>query len=113
MARQVATRFAPKASFSRSGDLSDPEGSKIALDSALALQKGSLLWSTGEPGRILEEIMKEYRNADRYRLLITWQKIEAHGMPSSKRNALYFQAPKWRYNEWWTSAHMFVPLPPL
>ena len=99
--------------FPRSGDLSDPEGSNIALDSALALRNGSLLWNTGDPGRLLEEIRQEYRNADRYRLLIPWQQVEAHGMPPSKRNALYFQAPKWWYNEWWTSTHMFVPLPPL
>jgi hypothetical protein len=98
--------------FPHSGDLSDPEGSKVALDSALALWDGSVRGNTGDPGRLLEEIRHEYRYAERYRLLIPWQQTEAHSMHSSKRNALYFQAPKWWYNEWWTSSHMFVPLPP-
>jgi hypothetical protein len=97
----------------RSGYLSDPGGSNIALDSALALRNGSVRWGTGDPGRLLEEIRQEYRNAERYRLLVLWQEIEVHKMPASERNALYFQAPKWWYNEWRTSAHMFVPLPPL
>jgi hypothetical protein len=99
--------------FPRTGDLSDPEGSNVALDSAQALRDGSILWGTGDPGRLLEEIRQEYRNADRYRLLVPWQQTEVHGMPSSKRNALYVQAPRWWYNQWWTSAHMFVPLPPI
>jgi hypothetical protein len=98
--------------FPDSGDLADPEGSKVALDSALALWDGSVRGNTGDPGRLLEEIRHEYRYAERYRLLIPWQQTEAHSMHSSQRNALYFQAPKWWYNEWWTSSHMFVPLPP-
>jgi hypothetical protein len=81
--------------FPHTGDLSDPEGSNVALDSAQALRDGYMLWGTGDPGRLLEEIRQEYRNADRYRLLVPWQQTEVHGLPSSKRNALYFQAPRW------------------
>jgi hypothetical protein len=40
MARHIATIFAPKASFPRSGDLSDPEGSNMDLDSALDYERG-------------------------------------------------------------------------
>ena len=99
--------------FPRSGDLADPDGSNVARDSALALRDGSMRWNTGDPGRLLEEIRQEYRNAERYRLLVPWQQTEVHGMHSSQKNALYFQAPRWWVNEWWTSAHMFIPLPPL
>jgi hypothetical protein len=74
--------------FPRTVDLSDPEGSNVALDSAKYLRYGYLIWGTGDPGRLLEEIRQEYRNADRYRLLVPWQQTEVHGMPSSKRNAL-------------------------
>jgi hypothetical protein len=42
--------------FPRSGDLSDPGVSNIALYSALALRNGSVRWGTGDPGRFLEEI---------------------------------------------------------
>jgi hypothetical protein len=84
--------------FPDSGDLADPEGSKVALYSALALWDGSVRGNTGEPGRLLEEIRHEYRYAERYRLLIPWQQTEDHSMHSSKRDALYFQAPKWWYN---------------
>jgi hypothetical protein len=98
--------------FTHSGDLADQEGSNVALDSALALWDGSLRGNTGDPGLILEEIGQEYRHAERYRLLIPWQQTEAHSMHWSKRNTLYFQAPKWWYNEWWTSPHMDFPLPP-
>jgi hypothetical protein len=61
--------------FPRSGDLSDPGGSNIALDSALALRNGSVRWGTGDPGRLLGEIRQEYRNAERYRLLVPWQQV--------------------------------------
>jgi hypothetical protein len=86
--------------FPHTGDLADPSGSKTALDSALALRDGSLRWKTGDPGRLLEEIIQEYRSADRYCLLIQWQQTEAHTMHSSQRGKLYFQAPRWWYNEW-------------
>ncbi len=99
--------------FPRSGDLADTEGSNVARDSALALRDGSMRWNTGDPGRLLEEIRQEYRTAERYRLLVPWQQTEVHGMHSSQKNALYFHAPRWWVNEWWTSAHMFIPLPPL
>jgi hypothetical protein len=56
--------------FPHSGDLADPEGSNVALDSALALRDGSRRWNTGEPGRFLEEIRQEYLHAERYRLLV-------------------------------------------
>jgi hypothetical protein len=99
--------------FSHSGDLADPKCSNVALDSALALRNGSLRWNTGDPGRLFEEISQEHHHAERHCLLVPWQQNEAHSLHSSKRNELYFQAPKWWYNEWWASTHMFVPLPPL
>jgi hypothetical protein len=104
--------YCQRHSFPRTGDLADPEGSVIALDSAKALWEGSRQWKTGDPGRLLEEIRQEYRSADRYRLLVPWQQTEVHNLHSTRRNALYFQAPRWWYVEWWTSVQMFVPLPP-
>jgi hypothetical protein len=58
--------------FPHSGDLTDPEGSNVALDSALAIWDGSLRGNKGDPGRLLQEIRHEYPHAERYRLLITW-----------------------------------------
>jgi hypothetical protein len=99
-------------SFPRTGDLADPGGSFIALDSAKSLWEGSRQWKTGDPGRLHEEIRQEYLLVDRYRLLVPWQQTEVHNLHSTRRNALYFQAPRWWYVEWWTSVQMFVPLPP-
>jgi hypothetical protein len=50
--------------FPHSGDLTDPEGSNVALDRSLALWDGSLRGNTGDPGRLLEEIRQEYGHAE-------------------------------------------------
>jgi hypothetical protein len=76
--------------FPLSGDLADPDGSNVSRDIAFALRDGSLRCNTGDPGRLLEEIRQEYKNVERYRLLVPWQQTEVHGMHSSQRNALYF-----------------------
>jgi hypothetical protein len=52
-----------RSRFPGTGDLMDPSGSDIFLDSAWRLRTEMLEGGTGEPGRMLGEIKKEHRDA--------------------------------------------------
>jgi hypothetical protein len=100
-------------SYPTTGDLPDPEDSSCARDSAYSLWAGTTRWGTGEPGRLLQEIRKEHRIAANHELLVPWQNNEFHSMPTALRRIFYVPAPEWWFADGWTSAHMFVPLPPV
>jgi hypothetical protein len=100
-------------SYPTSGDLPDPEDSTCARDSAYALWVGTTRWGTGEPGRLLQEIRKEHRIAANHELLVPWQNNEFHSMPTALRHIFYVHVPEWWFADGWTSAHMFIPLPPV
>jgi hypothetical protein len=100
-------------SYPTSGDLPDPEDSTCARDSAYALWVGTTRWGTGEPGRLLQEIRKEHRIAANHELLVPWQNNEFHSMPTALRHIFYVPVPEWWFADGWTSAHMFIPLPPV
>jgi hypothetical protein len=56
------------------GDLVDPGGSDISLDSAWRLRTASIEGGTGEPGRMLGEIKKKHREARKHSLLVPYQR---------------------------------------
>jgi hypothetical protein len=66
------------ANFPPSGDLPDPTGKGVALDSAWRLRERACVGGTGDPGRLIAETRKEYRDA---RSMAFW-------FPSSKLNSI-------------------------
>jgi hypothetical protein len=100
-------------SYPTTGDLPDPEDSSCARDSASALWAGTTRWGTGDPGRLLQEIRKEHRIAANHELLVTWQNKEFQSMPTALSRIFYVPEPEWWFADGWTSAHMFVPHPPV
>jgi hypothetical protein len=48
------------ANFPPSGDLPDPTGKGVALDSAWRLRELACVGGTGDPGRLIAETRKEY-----------------------------------------------------
>jgi hypothetical protein len=99
--------------FSPRGDLPDPHGGDIALDSAWALRDGALAEDCGEPGRLISEIRKEQRDLTRkYAEFIPYQAIEYYRQNVYARKELYPAIPRW-WEEVWVSQRMFVPLHPV
>jgi hypothetical protein len=98
--------------FPPGGDVADPHGSDISLDSAWRLREASVAGGTGEPGRLLQETKTEHRLACRTAFLVPYHQVEFHVQNAEARVALYVPCPLW-WDEAWVSRHMFVPLPPL
>mgnify|MGYP003487330500 FL=1 len=94
------------------GDLKDPRGSDICVDSAWQLRIASIEGGTGEPGRMLGEIRKEHRDARKHNFLIPYQQVEFYEQHPDGRHRYYVPCPEWWRTEAWTSQHMFVPIPP-
>jgi hypothetical protein len=100
-------------SFPPRGDLLDPDGGDIALDSAWALREGALADDCGDPGRMLAEIRREGRDLTRkYAEFIPYQAVEYYQQSPPARHELYPAIPAW-WDEVWVSQRMFVPLPPV
>ena len=94
------------------GDLKDPSGSDICLDSAWQLRIASIEGGTGEPGRMLTEIRKEHRDARKHNFLVPYQQVEFYEQHFDGRHRHYVACPDWWRAGAWTSQHMFVPVPP-
>ena len=100
-------------SFSPRGDLPDPSGGEVALDSAWALREGSMAADCGDPGRLLAEIWKEGRDLVRpYNEFVPYHMVEFYRQSPPTRHELYANIPSW-WGEVWVSHQMFVPLPPV
>jgi hypothetical protein len=99
--------------FTPVGDLRDPEGGDIDLDSAWRLRLQSMSNGTGDPGRLIAETKKEYRDSTRKSYsLVPFQQVEFYEQNSAARNELYPKRPHW-WTECWLSQNMVVPLPPV
>jgi hypothetical protein len=101
-----------RARFPGTGDLADPSGSDICLDSAWRLRLTSIEGGVGDPGRLLAEIKREYRDARKYGFLVPYQQVEFYEQSPATRHAYYVREPPGWAHDAWTSQHMFVPLPP-
>jgi hypothetical protein len=97
--------------FSSSGDLPDPLGSRLALDSAWRAREGSMNGGTGDPGRMLREVRKEHRDSVRRAgHVVPFHQIEFYDQTPATRGDLYVPQPTW-WEQTWVSQNMFVPLP--
>jgi hypothetical protein len=101
-----------RSRFPGTGDLMDPSGSDICLDSAWRLRTASIEGGTGEPGRMLGEIKKEHRDARKHNFLVPYQQVEFYEQTPEARWKYYVLCPEWWREGGWTSQHMFVPIPP-
>jgi hypothetical protein len=69
-------RPADYRNFSPRGDLPDPAGGEVSLDSAWALRQGSLADNCGDPGRMIAETRKEARDLTRkYAQFVPYQAV--------------------------------------
>ena len=100
------------ANFAPTGDLPDPNGGSVALDSPWRLRECAIRCDTGDPGRLAAETRKEYRDARKYQTLVPFQQVEFYAQRGETRDALYVSCPSW-WGEAWTSPAMLVPLPPV
>jgi hypothetical protein len=98
--------------FPPTGDLSDPAGGQVALDSPWAARDGSLADGAGDPGRMLLEVRKEARHVRRSREFVLYHQVEYHDQLPDAQQRLYPAIP-----HWWTDVFVFpnllVPLPPV
>jgi hypothetical protein len=100
------------ANFPPTGDLPDPDGGSVALDSPWRLRECAIRGGTGDPGRLVAETRKEYRDARKYQALVPFQQVEFYAQRGETRDTLYVPRPSW-WGEAWTSPAMLVPLPPV
>ena len=63
------------SNFPPTGDLPDPTGSGVALDSAWRLREVSVCNGTGDPGRMIGEGKKEARDLRREGFLVPFQQV--------------------------------------
>jgi hypothetical protein len=101
-----------RSRFHGTGDLIDPSGSDISLDSAWRLRKASIEGGTGETGRMLGEIKKEHGDARKHNFLVPYQQVEFYDQTPEARSRYYVRCPAWWLEAGWTSQTMFVPPPP-
>jgi hypothetical protein len=93
--------------------LRDPEGGDMYLDIAWRLRLQSMSNGTGDPGRLIAETKKEYRDSTRKSCsLVPFQQVELYEQNAAARNELYPKIPHWR-TKCWLSQNMVVPLPPV
>jgi hypothetical protein len=106
--------FCPRdfRNFSPNGDLPNPDGGEIALDSALALRDGSIADQAGDPGRMLAETRKETRNLRVYQEFAPYHQVEFYAQIPEARRQLYPYIPPW-WSEVQVLPNMMVPLPPV
>jgi hypothetical protein len=106
--------FCPRdfRNFSPNGDLPNPDGGEIALDSALALRDGSIADQAGDPGRMLAETRKETRNLRVYQEFAPYHQVEFYAQTPEARRQLYPCIPPW-WSEVQVLPNMMVPLPPV
>jgi hypothetical protein len=93
------------------GDLKDPSGSDICLDSAWQLRITTIEGRTGEPGRMLGEIRKEHWDARKHKFHVPYHQVELYEQHPDVRRRYYVFCPYWWRTEAWTSQHKFVPIP--
>jgi hypothetical protein len=100
------------ANFPPSGDLPDPTGKRVSLDSAWRMHERAGVGGTGDTGRLIAETCKEYRDARNYGLLVPFHQFEFYFQTAEGRASLYVRCPAW-WDENWTSPSIAVPLPPV
>jgi hypothetical protein len=97
--------------YPRTGDLADPSGGEIALDSVWASSAGSLADDAGNPERLLVEVRKEAKHVRRGRESVAYHQVAYHQQLPDAQRRLYPAIPRW-----WTDVYTFpsciVPLPP-
>jgi hypothetical protein len=98
--------------LSPNGDLPNPDGGEIALDSALALLDGSIADQAGDLGRMLAETRKETRNLRVYQEFAPYHQVEFYAQIPEARRQLYPYIPPW-WSEVQVLPNMMVPLPPV
>jgi hypothetical protein len=98
--------------FSPNGDLSNPDGGEIALDSELALRDGSIADQAGDPGRMLAETRKETRNLRVYQEFAPYHQAKLYAQTPEARRQLHPYIPPW-WSEVQVLPNMMVPLPPV
>jgi hypothetical protein len=98
------------ANFPPGGDLPNPAGSGAATDSPWALRELAIAGISGDPGRLISETRKEYRDTRKYGFMVPLQQAELYAQSGDARDALYVRCPKW-WEESWTSPLMMVPIP--
>jgi hypothetical protein len=67
----------------------------VALDSAWRLRERACVGGTGDPGRLIAETRKEYRDARKYGFLFPFQRVEFHSQTADVRASLYVRYPAW------------------
>jgi hypothetical protein len=73
----------------------------------------SMSHGTGDPGRLIAETKKEYRDSTRKSYsLVPFQQVEFYEKNTAARNELYPKRPHW-WTGCWLSQNMVVPLPPV
>jgi hypothetical protein len=100
------------ANFPPTGDLPNPHGCMVALDSPWRLQECAIQGFTGDPGPLAAETRKEYRDARKYRTLAPFQQVELYAQRGETRDALYVSYPSW-WDAAWTSPGILVLGPPV
>jgi hypothetical protein len=99
--------------FTPVGDLADPSGGEVALDSAWALRRQSLEAGTGDPSRLVGKYRKEYRDSMRKgQFLIPFHQVEFYEQSPAARKELYPRRPDW-WEDSWISQNLVLPLPPV
>jgi hypothetical protein len=101
-----------RSRFPGTGDLMDPSGSDIGLDSAWRLLTASIEGGTGEAGRLLGEIKKEQQDARKHTFLVPYQQVKLYNQTPEARRRYHVLCPEWWREGAWTSQHMFFPTPP-
>jgi hypothetical protein len=99
------------SNFPSNGDLPDPSGSGVALDSAWRLRDVSVRDGTGDPGRMMGEGKKEARDLRREGFLVPFHQVEFYQQSPETRASLYVKCPTW-WEGVWVPPNMAVPLPP-
>jgi hypothetical protein len=95
------------SNFPPNGDLPDPSGSGVELDSAWRLRDVSGRDGTGDPGRMIGEGKKEARDLGREGFLVPFQQVEFYQQSPETRASLYFKCPTW-WEEVWAPPNMAV-----
>jgi hypothetical protein len=83
------------AKFLPGGDLPNPAGPGVVLDSLWALRELAIASISGDPGRLVSETRKEYRDARKYGFLVLFQQVEFYEQTGEARDALYVRCQNW------------------
>jgi hypothetical protein len=83
------------ANFTPMGDLPDPNGGSVALDSLWKLHECAIRGIAGDPGQLVAETRKEYLDARKYQVVVPYQQVEFYAQRDETRDQLYVPCPAW------------------